>query len=147
MVFGKQRATAIRYVYSDMWKPYLNVIAKKIPQALNILDRFHIMGKFNDVIDGVRRVETTKLMEDGYEPVLTKIRWLLLKRPEKLTTIQRGLLQTLLNYNLQSVKAYFLREEFQHFWMYVSETNASRIIDAWIRKTMLSRIEPMKKVA
>jgi transposase len=73
--FGKERSAVIKNVCSDMWKPYLKVIAKKIPHALNILDRFHIMKKFNDAIDQVRRCEVRKLVQDGYEPVLTKARW------------------------------------------------------------------------
>ena len=39
--------TGIRFVCSDMWKPYLNVIAEQIPQALHVLDRFHIMRNIN----------------------------------------------------------------------------------------------------
>jgi transposase len=145
--FGKERSAAIKNVCTDMWKPYLNVIAKKIPQALNILDRFHIMKKFNFAIDQVRRSEASKLARDGYVPVLTKTRWLLLKRQENLTHNQKGLLRTLLQYNLQSVRAYLLREDFQHFWTYVSSACASKFLDKWIQRTMLSRIEPMKKVA
>jgi len=147
MDFGAERSAAIRNICCDMWKPYLKVIARKVPQALNILDRFHIMKKFNEAIDVVRRNETAKLERDGYEPILTKSRWLLLKRPENLTAFQKGSLNTLLSYNLQSVKTYLLREEFQHFWTYVSESHAVRFMDEWIKKTMLSKIEPMKKVA
>lgn len=146
-MFGIGRSSLIQYVCSDMWKPYLKVIAKKIPQALNILDRFHIMKKFGDAIDDVRRKETHRLEKDGYEAVLSKSRWVLLKKPENLTDKQTGRLKTLLQYNLKSVRAYLLREDFQHFWTYASATWAGRFLDDWIRRTMLSRIEPMKKVA
>ena len=44
-MFGKERSAKLKYVCSDMWGLYLKVIAKKAPQALNILDRFHIMKK------------------------------------------------------------------------------------------------------
>ena len=44
---GKPRTTAIRYVCSDMWQPYLRVIRKKIPDAIHILDRFHIVARLN----------------------------------------------------------------------------------------------------
>jgi transposase len=147
MEFGKERAAAIKYVCSDMWKPYLKVIAKKIPWALNILDRFHIMKKFGEAIDDVRRKEVSRLEQNGYEPVLTKSRWLLLKRPENLSCTQKGYLRTLLQYNLQSVRAYLLREEFQKFWTYTSIPWARKFLHEWIRTAMLSRIEPMKKVA
>jgi transposase len=105
------------------------------------------MKKFGEAIDDVRRKEQRRLESDGYEPVLTKSRWLLLKRPENLTNTQRGRLKLLLNYNLQAVRAYLLREDFQHFWTYTSATWAKKFLDDWIRRTMLSRIEPLKKVA
>ena len=33
----------IEFVCSDMWKPYLKVIAEQIPAAIHVLDRLHIM--------------------------------------------------------------------------------------------------------
>jgi transposase len=33
---------SVRHVCSDMWKPYLKVIRQRLPEALHILDRFHI---------------------------------------------------------------------------------------------------------
>jgi hypothetical protein len=55
--FGRERAQALRFVCSDMWQPYLKVIAKKAGQALHVLDRFHIMANMNKAIDEVRRRE------------------------------------------------------------------------------------------
>lgn len=37
----------LQFVCSDMWKPYLNVIADRAPKALNILDRYHVMATMN----------------------------------------------------------------------------------------------------
>ena len=85
---GKERTGELRYICSDMWKPYLKVIAKKAGHAIHILDRFHIMANLSKAIDQVRAEETLQLMQDGYEPVLTNTRWLLLKRPENLTAKQ-----------------------------------------------------------
>jgi transposase len=52
---------SIRFVCSDMWQPYLNVIAEQVRQAVHVLDRFHIMKKINEAIDEVRRGETRRL--------------------------------------------------------------------------------------
>jgi transposase len=147
VLFGKERCKDIKFVCTDMWRPYLKVIAKMLPHALNILDRFHIMKKFNEAIDAVRRQETEKLKKEGRMPVLSNSRWLLLKRPENLTDSQKPRLKELLSFNLKSVKAYLLREEFQHFWNYTSATWALKFMKSWIRMTMRSKIEPMKKVA
>ena len=145
--FWKEKSARLRYVCSDMWKPYLKVIRKKAPQALNILDRFHIMKKFNEAIDNVRREEHQSLTKAGYEPILSKSRWTLLKKKENLTEKQSVKLGTLLQYNLKSVRAYLLREDFQMFWKYISPYWAGKFLDEWIHKTMMSKIEPMKKVA
>ena len=53
------------------------------------------------------------MVREGYEPVLKNKRWCLLKRPENLTDKQNVSLRELLAYNLRSVRAYLLKEEFQ----------------------------------
>jgi len=137
----------IRFVASDMWRPYLNVIAEQIPKALHVLDRFHIMQNMNKAIDEVRREEVAKLKRDGYEPVLKHARWCLLKRPENLTDHQATRLADLMTYNLKSVRAQLLREEFQWFWEYASAGWAGKFLDSWCTRTMRSQLNPMKKVA
>ncbi len=66
---------------------------------------------------------------DGYEPVLKHSRWCLLKRPENLTEKQTVKLSELLKYNLQSVRAHLLREDFQRFWEYVGPVWAGKFLD------------------
>lgn len=43
---GKDRSGQLQFICSDMWQAYLKVIAKKAPQAIHILDRFHIICTF-----------------------------------------------------------------------------------------------------
>ena len=145
--FGRSWSKRLKHVCSDMWKPYLKVIKKKAPQALHILDRFHIVTNMNKAIDEVRASEHRKLQEDGFEPVLKKSRWCLLKRAENLTEKQAVKLKDLLTYNLKSVKAYLLKEEFHLFWEYVSPYWAGKFLDLWCTKVMRSKIDPMKKMA
>ena len=144
---GAERAATIRFVCSDMWKPYLNVIAQMIPRAIHVLDRFHIVQTMNKAIDEVRAKEARKLKEAGAEPVLTHSRWCLLKRPRNLTDKQANRLQDLLRHNLRTVRAYLLKEQFQFLWGYASAGWAGRFLDAWCCRAMHSRIEPMKKIA
>ncbi len=145
--FGKERSARLRFVCSDMWKPYLKVIRKKAGQAINILDRFHIMMHMNKAIDKVRAGEARELKEKGYEPVLKGSRWWFLKRPVNLTVNQVGKLSDVLRYNLRTVRSYLMKEEFQFFWEYKSAWWAGRFLDQWCARAMRSRIEPMKYVA
>ena len=145
--FGKERSAQLRWVCSDMWKPYLRVIARKAGQAVNVLDRFHIMAKMSKAIDEVRAQEAKSMRTEGLAPVLKHSRWCLLKRPENQTELQKQKLADLLRYNLRTVRAYLLKETFQHFWDYRSQGWAIAFLDRWCAQVMRSRIEPMKKVA
>jgi transposase len=146
-LIGKKTADGIQFVCSDMWKPYLRVIRERCTNAINILDRFHIVAKMNAALDDVRAAEARRLSQDGYEPVLKRSRWCVLKRKANLTTTQRFRLRELLRYNLKTVRAYLLKEDFQQFWDYDSPTWAAKFLDDWCSQVMRSRIEPMKKVA
>jgi transposase len=67
-----------------MWEPYLKVIRENCSEALNILDRFHIVAKMNKALDEVRAGESRRMASEGRTPLLKKSRWLLLKREENL---------------------------------------------------------------
>ena len=110
----QERSKEIKFVCSDMWKPYLKVIKERIGQAVHILDRL------NKALDEVRAQEHRRMKEEGYEPLLTKSRWLLLKRWENLTEKQEVKLRDLIQYNLKSIRAYLLKEDFQQLWDYIS---------------------------
>jgi transposase len=130
-----------------MWKPYLNVISEELSQAVHVLDRFHVMQQFGKALDEIRAAEAKRLERDGYEPVLKRSRWCFLKRPEHLTDKQTVKLTELLRYNLRTVRAYLLREEFQRLWEYRRPAWAGKFLDEWTGRVMRSRLEPMKRVA
>jgi transposase len=146
-MLGKARAANIRFVCSDMWKAYLKVIRKKLPGAVHILDRFHIMKMINKAIDKIRAGEVKRLKRDGYQPVLKHSRWLWLKRVWNLTRHQAVTLKELLRYNLQTVRAYLLKEDFQRFWDYRSVGWANKFLKSWCTRVLRSRLDPLKKVA
>lgn len=145
--FGPERSAGLRFICSDMWQPYLTVIARKASAAIQVLDRFHIMAHLSKAIDEVRAKEAKSLKARGHEPVLKGLRFCLLKRPENLTDSQEIKLAELLRYNLRTVRAYLLKEDFQFFWDYVSPAWAGKFLDRWCTRSMRSRLEPMKRVA
>jgi len=146
-MLGKERSNQLKFVCSDMWKPYLKVIAKKAAGAIHVLDRFHIMAKMNKAIDEIRAAEAKRLKADGYEPVLKHSRWCFLKRPENLTEKQTVKLSEVFQYNLKTVRAYLHKGEFDRFWEYKSAFWAGKFLDEWCTRVMRSRLEPLKEVA
>jgi transposase len=145
-MLGPERSARIRFVCSDMWKAFLKVIKKKAPGAIHILDRYHIMAMINKAIDKIRTGETKRLKSDGHEPVLKHSRWIWLKRVWNLTNNQNVKLRQLLKYNLQTVRAYLLKEDFHRFWEYRSGGWAKKYFRNWCTRVMRSKLEPLKKV-
>ena len=137
----------IRVVCSDMWRAYLKMIRVRIPHAVHVLDRFHIMQHFSKALDKIRAEEARRLRAKGQQPLIKNTRWCLLKRPENLSNPQRARLGDLLRLNLRITRAYLLKEQFQLFWQYNTPFWAGRFLDTWCQRTMRSRLKPMKRIA
>jgi len=143
--FGRERCQRLRFVCSDMWRAYVKVIAKKAPQALHILDRFHIVQNLSKAIDKIRATEVRELAQKGYDPeVLKHTKYCFLKNERNLTDSQKTKLADVLQYDLKSVRAYLLKESFQLFWNYTSPYWAEWYLKKWCARAMRSRLEPIK---
>lgn len=142
---GDQWREGVRYVCSDMWKPFMKAIREKLPQAVNILDRFHIVKMLNEAVDEVRKEEAAKLRKEGVD-LLTGLKYVFLKRPENLTDNQRDDLLAILSKRwLRTVRAYLWKMKFEVFWQYASSFYARRFLRSWCSGAMRSRLEPIKK--
>jgi len=145
---GSGRCKKIEFVCSDMWKPYISVIAERLSQAVHILDRFHIVANLNKAVDKTRRAEAARLKKEGKPAYLKKSRWLLLKKKKNIRGKARTRLRELLSMNLRVVKAHLFKEDFDHLWTYSHPDWARRFIDQWTRDVMRHRNLPeVKKFA
>lgn len=144
-MLGESRAGSIRYVCSDMWKPYLKVIAGKLPRAIHILDRFHIVANLNKALNEIRAAEARKLKAAGYPETLKHTKFCFAKNPENLTDRQKAKLDDVLKLDLKSVKAYLLKESFQMLWRYESPRWARWYLRKWCFRAARSKLEPIKK--
>lgn len=144
---GVDRVAGLRFICSDMWKPYLNVIRVRAAHCLHVLDRFHIIAHLSKAIDKVRASEARDLRTRGRGELLKHSRWAVLRRPENRTDKDDLKLADLVRANLKTARSVILREELYAFWTYHSRAWAGKFLDAWCGKVMRSRIEPMKKFA
>lgn len=145
--FGPERTRQVRFICSDLWQPYLDVIAQHARQALHVLDRFHVALHLNQAVDQVRREESQELRRQGWEPILTRTRWCLLKRPEHRCPREEIKLADLLRAYLRTVRAYLLKEELGQLWTWTGVPWARHFLHRWFHLVLRSRIEPLKKVA
>jgi Transposase len=56
------------------------VIRHHASQALNVLDKFHIVAHLNKAVDDTRRLDAAELRRQGDKVTLKHTRWYLLKR-------------------------------------------------------------------
>lgn len=143
---GSRASGRLRAVCSDLWKPYLAVVAARAGAAVHVLDPFHIAMKLGEATDKVRREEAHRMRAEGVEPILKDSRWCLLRRPKNRTKKDKVKLRQLLQYNLRSVRCMLLRWQFDAFWRYRSPTWAGRFLDDWCRTVNRSKLAPLKKV-
>ncbi len=144
---GAPVVSGLRFVCSDMWRAYLKVVAAKVPQALHVLDRFHIVMHLNQAVDQVRRAESGQMRGQPAARKLKHMRWKLLRRGSRVRGRAKCRLWELLRTKLATGRAWMLKETFQDFWRYRSVTWAGAFLDVWCSRALRSRIEPMKKVA
>ena len=146
---GADVVGGLRFVCSDMWRPYLGVIAAQAGRALHVLDRFHITWNLNQALDQVRRTESGQLRAAGrvLAERLKNMRWKLLRRTSRVRGRARRELRVLLNSKLTTARAWALKDLFEHFWSYKSVRHAAEFLDYWTWRALRSRIEPMRKVA
>jgi transposase len=146
---GSEVVKGLRFVCSDMWKPYLQVLKTEVGHAMNILDRFHITSHLNDAVDQVRRAETIRLRAQSKQQAqrLKNMRWPLLRKGSRVRGKARQKLKALLASKAATARAWELKETFAHFWKYKSLVWAEAFLDYWCKRATRSRLEPMQKVA
>jgi transposase len=146
---GPALVAGLRFVCSDLWRPYLNVIAAEAGQALHVLDRFHIVMHLNEAVDQTRRAESGRLRQSGSALAgrLKQMRWTLQRRGSRVRGRARRKLHALVASKLATARAWNLKESFDHFWSYRSVIWAGAFLDCWCGRALRSRIEPMKRVA
>ena len=143
---GKDRCELIEAVCCDMWAPYVDAIKKRLPNALLVFDKFHIVRHLLDAVDKVRKEEAQKLKSEDPE-LLKKSRYIWLKNPWNLTDNQKVRLSDLEKLNLKINRAYLLKEAFRKFWDYSYSAWAKKYLNQWFWWATHSRLKPMRDFA
>lgn len=143
-VLSKGQRSRIVAASSDMSNAYMGAIKEHLPNAVLVLDRFHIMKSLNDAVDQVRKEERAKADAEARK-TLKGLRFILLKNPKHRTASERKTLAALERSNRRIYRACILKDEISHFWEYTYLGSAAKFLDRWCTRTLLSRLEPMRK--
>jgi transposase len=139
----------VEAVASDMSAAYLLAIAENLPDAVHVLDRFHVMKLFNEKLSELRRQIQQQAQTKQHKQVIKGTRWLLLKNAENLNEQrnERQRLDEALALNEPLATGYYLKEELREFWCQGDQRAATWFLDDWIRRAEASGVAVLKKFA
>ena len=139
----------IQAVASDMAPAYLFAVAENLPNAVHVLDRFHVMKLFNEKLSDLRREVQRTAETIEQKDVLKGVRWLLLSNAENLdeTKNHRERLDEALRLNQPLATAYYLKEDLRRLWEQRNKAEAERFLDDWIRRAEASGVRMLIKFA
>jgi len=144
---GEAEAGKLRAVSLDMWAPYLNALAARVPQARVCFDPFHVVQSANWAVERVRRQEWQRLRRSGRAARWLKhTRWSVLKRPERLSERQAETLVVLQRENRRLYRGYLLKEQLRAIYQ-ADAGEAPRLLDAWLAWASRSKLPPFVKLA
>jgi transposase len=144
---GRRRGRSIQVVCCDMWAAYLTAVRTHLPEAQVVFDRFHVVQHLNRAVDEVRRA-TWRALSGEAKTAFKRTRWLWLKNPWNLKNAERRRLSVLCGRTNQPiVRAYYLKEAFQAFWLYKYEGWARPYLAQWLQWASRSRLKPFVRFA
>lgn len=144
---GRSGRRRLRGAVSDLG--YQKVIAARLPAAVHILDRFHIVQWLNEALNQLRRRLFSAAPGDELGRTLKVKKWLLLSARERLELKDQRLLDRLMELNQPLYQGYLLKEQLRailrHPWKYLGVLR-TRLHD-WIVATLGSGLVELVRVA
>lgn len=143
---GPEGCKRIKAISMDMGKSYIKSAFKYCPNAELIFDPFHIMKMINEAVNEVRRQEV--VMGSGKERImLKKTQHLWLWGEENLPKRYADRFEELKQSTLKTARAWRIKELWRTFKNCVDMADGISFFKKWYRFAMVSKLEPMKKVA
>jgi len=138
-----QRAR-VRAACCDMSETYMGAVRTHCPNAVLVLDRFHVVKALNDAVDEVRK-EQWREADLAERKALKGLRWLLYRHSSTRSRRDTRTLKALERANRRIYRAWRLKDEFEQLWNYKAPWAAKRFFERWTKTAMRSRLAPIKK--
>ncbi len=144
---GAKGRRRLRGVVSDLG--YQPIIASRLPHAVHVLDRFHIVQWVNRALDDLRRRLFSAAPRDTLGSTLKVKKWLLLTAREKLEHRHKLQLGELIELNQPLYRGYLLKEQLRaillHPWCYFGVLRQR--LQEWILAVFDAALPEFKQVA
>lgn len=135
---------AVTSYCADMWDAYHRAAQAHLPNAIPVVDRFHVMKNLNHAISQTRR-KVQKRLDEATHTHLKGIRWLLVRNRIDLTDEQRQQLDQMLTYSPELKTCYELKERFREiFNTQFAYDEAKAKLDDWMAQAIATGFSAMK---
>ena len=145
---SEEQLNAVEAISMDMSAAYVKAAWETIPDApVKIVhDRFHVMQLAIKAVDAIRRSEHRVLLAEG-DRRLSKTKYVWLTGAENLSERQQEQLAAAFCTRLQTGKAWSYKELLRDLWEHPTAESAAEYFQAWYRRVIHTKLEPLKKVA
>lgn len=136
----------IKAVAMDMSGAYWAAVVEKLPGAVIVFDKFHIIQLMNQRLDDLRR-EMVREAEGAMKLVIKGTRYLLLTRAANLEEDQLPKLERALKLNEPLSQAWYLKEELTLLWEQSSYVQMNRFLTQWCEQANQTSVRQLHKMA
>ena len=143
-----EQLAGVKAVGMDLWRPFIRSTLEHVPGAAGkiVHDPFHLVKHMNEAVNDVRKSEHQRLLAAG-DATLKGTRQLWLYGLENVPARQGPGFEQLCRINLQTSRAWGIKEVFRSFWLCDTAQEAKGYFAKWYGWAIRSRLEPVKKVA
>ena len=138
----------IEAVAMDLWEPFRVSTLGAVPGAADkiVHDPYHLVSYMNKAVNEVRQAEHRRLLQQGDETLKGSRPWWLYGF-EHVPERDRPAFDQLKALNLQTARAWGIKEVFRSFWLCPTKRKAEQYFKDWYSWAIRSRLAPVKKVA
>ena len=131
----------------DMWGPFKIAIEENLPNALVIVDKFHVIKKANEALDNVRKRIRRQSDDDNLNEQLQKYKELPRIGRERLSDRQEQRLWQILGLNPELKQSYKFKELLRDIYDQDDQNIARNQLNNWIREAFETLIPELIELA
>lgn len=122
----------VEIVTMDMWRPYYDAVRALLPNAVVVIDKWHVQKMANEALEGVRKALRAELPAARRRRLMHD-RFVLLTRRRDLRMDQQLILEAWTAEFPRLKAAYDLKESFFDMWSIPNEADVRALYDCWER--------------
>ena len=130
----------VKYFVSDMWNPYTNMATTYLPEATQIIDKYHFIRQIIWAFERVRKSEQKRYGKEN-RLLFKNSKRILTKRASKLNDEQKQRVNAILYISDALREAYILKEEFYRVCDSKDRESAKSLMKEWIYSAQKSNLK------